>query len=279
MAGRTDPLGPSTYPESAPEVSVKQMKTVAIIPARYASTRLPGKPLLSETGRPLIVHVLDAATRASRLNDVIVATDDLRIANAVADHGGRAVLTRPDHPTGSDRVAEVAAQLSEVDLIVNLQGDEPEVAGASIDLLVELLAERPDVSMATLAAPIVDRAVYDDPSCVKVVRAADGRALYFSRAPIPHHRDLPTSLERSPESPWGLLHLGIYAYRRDFLLRLAQLPPSPLEEAEKLEQLRVLEAGHTILVGVVPERSVGIDTPEDYRRFVERWRSGRVRAA
>nr|WP_244420403.1 3-deoxy-manno-octulosonate cytidylyltransferase [Isosphaera pallida] len=274
-----DPLGSSTHCEFAPEGSVKQMKTVGIIPARYASTRLPGKPLLSETGRPLIVHVLDAAARARRLDQVIVATDDLRIAQAVTDHGGRAVLTRSDHPTGSDRVAEVAAQLTEVDLIVNLQGDEPEVAGASIDLLVDLLADHPEVPMATLAAPIVDRAVYDDPSCVKVVRAANGRALYFSRAPIPHHRDAPSLRGVTPEHPWGLLHIGIYAYRREFLLGLAQVPPSPLEETEKLEQLRVLEAGHPILVGVVPERSVGIDTPEDYRRFVERWRAGRVQAA
>lgn len=245
------------------------MEIVGVIPARFASTRLPGKPLLSDTGRPLIAHVVEAARRARSLERVLVATDDPRIARAVADHGGEAVMTREDHPTGTDRVAEVAAGLPHARVIVNLQGDEPEISGAAIDRLVELLADDPEAPMATLATPITLDSVHHDPSCVKVVMNGRGRALYFSRAPIPFHRD-------PAVGPLGFLHLGIYAYRRDFLLGLARLPQSPLESAEKLEQLRVLEAGFPIAVGVVDEPSIGIDTPDDYRRFVERWRGGRA---
>jgi 3-deoxy-manno-octulosonate cytidylyltransferase (CMP-KDO synthetase) len=180
-------------------------------------------------------------------------------------------MTRSDHPSGTDRVAEVAAGLPDARIVVNLQGDEPEITGEAIDLLVAMLEGDPDAAMATLGTPIRAEAAYRDPSCVKVVRARAGHALYFSRSPIPHHRDgLP-----DPDNPAGLayLHLGIYAYRRAFLLELAGLPPSPLERAEKLEQLRVLEAGRRIAVGIVDEPSVGIDTPEDYRRFVARWRA------
>jgi 3-deoxy-manno-octulosonate cytidylyltransferase (CMP-KDO synthetase) len=178
-------------------------------------------------------------------------------------------MTRADHPSGTDRVAEVAAGLPDASIVVNLQGDEPEVSGHALDLVVSLLENDPDAPMATLATPIRDEAVYRDPSCVKVVCSRAGRALYFSRSPIPCHRDgLP-----APGSPLGFLHLGLYAYRRDFLLTLGTLPPSSLEKAEKLEQLRVLESGHPIAVGFVDEPGVGVDTPEDYRRFVERWRS------
>ncbi|MEO6808171.1 MAG: 3-deoxy-manno-octulosonate cytidylyltransferase [Isosphaeraceae bacterium] len=246
---------------------------VAVIPARFASTRLPGKPLLAETGRPLIQHVVDAARRATRLTRVIVATDDPRIAEAVARFGGEAVLTRADHPSGTDRVAEVAAALPDATIIVNLQGDEPEISGATLDQVVKLLEDDPEAPMATLATPIHDIETYHDLSCVKVVCSRQGRALYFSRSPIPHHRDGPPE---GKGTPLGYLHLGLYAYRRDFLLRLAALPPSPLESAEKLEQLRVLESGQPIAVGIVDEPSVGIDTPEDYRRFVARWRASHV---
>jgi len=249
------------------------MAIVGIIPARFASTRLPGKPLLSDTGRPLIQHVVEAARRASRLDRIIVATDDARIASAVEAFGGEVALTRDDHPTGTDRVAEVIARIPEARLVVNIQGDEPELSGPAIDLVVSLLESDAGALMATLATPIRDEAVYRDPSCVKVVASKAGRALYFSRSPIPHHRDGPPDLLADP--PIALLHLGLYAYRREFLLRLAELPPSPLESAEKLEQLRVLEAGYPIALGVVAEPSVGIDTPEDYRRFVERWRASR----
>ena len=247
------------------------MSIVAVIPARYASSRLPGKPLLAETGRPLIQHVVEAAARSVRLDRVLVATDDERIARVVRGFGGEVVMTKPDHPSGTDRVAEVAAAIPNARIIVNVQGDEPELSPNAIDEVVDRLRDDRDAPMATLATPILDDSVFLDPSCVKVV-ASRGRALYFSRSPIPHHRDgLPAG------HPLGLLHLGLYAYRRDFLLDLAKRPPSPLEQAEKLEQLRVLEAGHPIALGVVDEPSIGIDTPEDYRRFVARWRAARSR--
>lgn len=249
------------------------MEIVGVIPARFASTRLPGKPLLSDTGRPLIRHVVEAARRAKSLDRVIVATDDMRIAEAVRAFGGEVAMTRADHATGTDRVAEVAATLGGTRIIVNLQGDEPEVSGAALDRVVELLRDDPDAPMATLGTPIRDEATYRDPACVKVVCSARGRALYFSRSPIPCHRDGLPDPATAPR-PIAHLHLGLYAYRRDFLLSIASLPPSPLESAEKLEQLRVLDAGYPIAVGIVEEASIGIDTPEDYRRFVERWRAG-----
>src|SRR4051812_26600855 len=252
------------------------MEIVAVIPARYASTRLPGKPLLADTGRPLIQHVVEAARRSRRLERVIVATDDPRIAEAVAGFGGEAVMTREDHPSGTDRVAEVAAGLPGAKIFVNIQGDEPEISGEALDLVVSLLENDPEAPMATLATPIRDESVYRDPSCVKVVCSRRGRALYFSRSPIPCHRDgLPDPATVTP--PVAHLHLGLYAYRRDFLLSIGTLPRSHLEAAEKLEQLRVLEAGYPIAIGIVDEPSVGIDTPEDYRRFVERWYKHRER--
>jgi 3-deoxy-manno-octulosonate cytidylyltransferase (CMP-KDO synthetase) len=251
---------------------VGNMEIVGVIPARFASTRLPGKPLLNHTGRPLIQHVVEAARRSQSLGRIIVATDDRLIAEAVSAVGGEAVMTRADHSTGTDRVAEVAAGLDGARIIVNLQGDEPEVSGEALDRVVALLEEEdPEAPMATLATPIRDEATYRDPACVKVVCSARGRALYFSRSPIPCHRDgLPNPAASG--RPIAHLHLGLYAYRREFLLSIAALPPSPLEAAEKLEQLRVLDAGYPIAVGVVQEASIGIDTPEDYRRFVRRWR-------
>jgi 3-deoxy-manno-octulosonate cytidylyltransferase (CMP-KDO synthetase) len=248
------------------------MEIVGVIPARFASTRLPGKALLSETGRPLIQHVIEAARRARSLERIIVATDDGQIACAATACGCEFMMTRADHATGTDRVAEVAAHLEEARVIVNLQGDEPEVSGEALDRVVALLQSDSAAQLATLATPIQDESVYRDPACVKVVFNRQGRALYFSRSPIPHHRDGFPKGGRAA-TPFGYLHLGLYAYRREFLLQLGSLPASPLEEAEKLEQLRVLEAGHTIVVGLVDERSVGIDTPEDYRRFVARWRA------
>jgi 3-deoxy-manno-octulosonate cytidylyltransferase (CMP-KDO synthetase) len=248
------------------------MEIVCVIPARFASTRLPGKALLSATGRPLIQHTIEAARRAQSLQQIIVATDDERIAAAVTAAGGTVMMTRADHPTGTDRVAEVAARLEGARVIVNLQGDEPEVSGAALDQVVALLDSDREAPMATLATPIRDEAVYRDPACVKVVRSARGRALYFSRSPIPCHRDgLPDPASANP--PVAYLHLGLYAYRREFLLNLSSLPPSPLEAAEKLEQLRVLAAGYPIAVGLVDEPSIGIDTPEDYERFAARERA------
>jgi 3-deoxy-manno-octulosonate cytidylyltransferase (CMP-KDO synthetase) len=246
------------------------MEIVGVIPARFASTRLPGKPLLSETGWPLIQHVVEAARHARSLQRIVVATDDDRIAGAVTAFGGEVMMTRADHATGTDRVAEVAARLEGSRVIVNLQGDEPEVSGETLDRVVALLLNDEEAPMATLATPIHDPSILRDPACVKVVFSRTGRALYFSRSPIPHHRDGPPA--DTAATPLAYLHLGLYAYRREFLLNLRSLPPSALEAAEKLEQLRVLEAGHPIAVGVVDEPSVGIDTPEDYRRFVNRWK-------
>lgn len=244
------------------------MKSVAIIPARYASTRFPGKPLAKETGKYLIQHVVEQVTRASTIDDVIVATDDERIFQAVNAFGGHPVMTRADHPTGTDRVAEVAETL-DADVIVNVQGDEPEIDPAGIDRVVALLADNPDVPVATLACPFPPGADPADPNAVKVVLDARGRALYFSRSLIPYPRDR----AGTPDDPsCRLLHIGIYAYRRTFLLELARLAPTPLEQREKLEQLRVLEHGHPIAVAVVERAAIGIDTPEDYAAFVERSR-------
>lgn len=254
------------------------MRIYGIIPARLQSSRLPRKILLDKTGKPLIQHTWEAACRSRLLTDVIVATDSTEIADTVRQFGGRCEMTG-EHPSGTDRIAEVARKhCLDAELLVNIQGDEPEIDPASIDVLVQTLGDHPIAQMATLATAITSRGQLDDPSCTKVVCAAGGRALYFSRCPIPHCRDRDTdelfqlAEQSSIASPW-LLHLGVYAYRRDFLLALTELPASRLEELEKLEQLRALEAGASIQVTVVEHRSVGIDTPDDYARFVERHRS------
>ncbi len=244
------------------------MTAVAIIPARYASTRFPGKPLAADTGKPLIQHVVERVRAARRIERVIVATDDARIAEAVRGFGGAVEMTRPDHPSGTDRIAEVAGRL-DADLIVNVQGDEPEMDPAAIDALVELMASRPDAKVGSLACRFADEADVLNPACVKVVLDGQGNALYFSRSVIPYPRDAAGRIE-SPDR-W-LLHLGIYAYRRDFLLELSRTPPTPLERAERLEQLRVLELGERIAIAVVDHAATGIDTPEQYAAFVERFR-------
>lgn len=246
------------------------MDAIGIIPARLQSTRLPRKLLLNETGRPLLQHTWERACLASRLDRVLVATDSDEIAAAVRDFGGEAVRTG-EHPSGTDRIAEVVRSLDERPaLVVNIQGDEPEIDSQQIDLAVQLLEDCPQAGMSTLATPIVEAAERDSPSCVKVVCSQDGRALYFSRATIPHARDDNPDELLHRSSPW-LLHIGLYAYRSRTLLELAETPQSPLESLEKLEQLRALESGVRIQVGIVQHRSVGIDTPEDYARFVRRW--------
>lgn len=267
-------------------------QTIAIIPARLTSSRLPGKMLLADTGKPLIQYAWEAAKRAKSLDEVMIATDSPEIAEAARRFGARVEMTG-EHPSGGDRIAEVVRRCGQdAEIVVNLQGDEPEMSPESIDRLVDSLRRRPDIEMATLATPILDMATLMDRSCVKVVCAADGRALYFSRLPIPFYRDGdPAALFRQRSavsdqpsavgeledasyegSPW-LLHLGIYAYRKDFLLAITQMPQSRLEKLESLEQLRALDAGASILVSVVKHRSVGIDTSEDYARFVERQRN------
>jgi 3-deoxy-manno-octulosonate cytidylyltransferase (CMP-KDO synthetase) len=251
------------------------MRIVIVIPARYASSRLPAKPLLRETGKYLIQHVYERAC-ASRADDVIVATDDERIARAVDSFGGRFRMTRDDHPSGTDRVAEVAAGL-DAEIIVNLQGDEPLIEPATLDLLSDLLRHDAQADMATLAVPIATLEQWRDPNCVKLVRDHQGRALYFSRSPIPYVRDGAPDFRMQP--PMFLQHLGLYAYRRAFLLELAQQPPEPLEQFEKLEQLRVLALGKAIQVGVIAHAGQGVDTPEDYARFVQEYRTQQRRAA
>ena len=240
-----------------------------VIPARLASTRLPRKLLLRETGKTVLQHTYESASRARKPLGICVAADHEEIAAAVRAFGGQVRMTNPAAATGTDRVAEVARDLVDIDVIVNVQGDEPEVAGAAIDLAVQLLEDNPQAVMSTLATPIRSRERLSDPACVKVVFDEQGRALYFSRSPIPHARDWDDSL-LTADPPHFHQNIGLYAYRRDFLLQLAGLPRSSLERVENLEQLRVLAAGYTILVGVVARATIGIDTPEDYRAFVRR---------
>ncbi len=241
------------------------MKVVAIIPARYGSTRLSGKPLLNATGKPLIQHVVETVMLAERIEAVYVATDDERIAVAVRGFGGEAIMTAADHVSGTDRLAEAAEKigLGDDDIIVNVQGDEPEMTPDHVDRLVSLLIDS-SCPMATLAAPLSPSEA-EKPDNVKVVLSSDGSAMYFSRAKIPYDRD-----GRGGEY---LLHLGIYAYRKEFLLKFAAMPPTPAEQAEKLEQLRALENGYRIAVAVVESAAPGIDTADDYAAFVARMKN------
>jgi 3-deoxy-manno-octulosonate cytidylyltransferase (CMP-KDO synthetase) len=233
------------------------MTAIGLIPARYASSRFPGKPLVEIAGKTMIEHVYTRASQARSLSGVWVATDDERIAEAVRSFGGRVVMTRPDHPSGTDRIAEAAASL-EADVVVNVQGDEPLLDPAVIDAVVAPFTANPDVEMSTLAVPIHEPRDVQDPSVVKVVVGANGHALYFSRLPIPYYRT-----GRPGEY---LKHIGLYGYRKDFLLRYASLPPTPLERAECLEQLRALEWGHRIYVVRTDHDAVSVDTPEDLER-------------
>jgi 3-deoxy-manno-octulosonate cytidylyltransferase (CMP-KDO synthetase) len=237
------------------------MKIIGIIPARYASSRFPGKPLVSIGGRPLIQRVVEQCRKAASLADVIVATDDERIA-AVARPFCRVELTRTDHHSGTDRVAEVAARC-DCDAVVNVQGDEPLIEPTVIDAVAGALK---DCEMSTAATPILDPANLGNPAVVKVVTDAVGRALYFSRNPIPHVRKDGGALGDRPVQFPFLRHLGIYGYRREALLRLVQWSVSALEQAEKLEQLRALENGMRIAVVRVRDEGIGVDTPEDVAR-------------
>jgi 3-deoxy-manno-octulosonate cytidylyltransferase (CMP-KDO synthetase) len=248
------------------------LRSTIVIPARLASTRLPRKLLLRETGRPLIQHTYEAAIKAARPRDVIVAADCDEIAAAVRGFGGRVELTSPACASGTDRVAEVARTLPDVDVLVNVQGDEPEISAAAIDLAVELLERDSAAVMSTLATPIRSKDKLHDPACVKVIFDQRQRAIYFSRAAIPFARNWDDAL-LAAEPPHFFQHIGLYAYRRQFLLHLAELPRAGIERIENLEQLRVLDAGCTILVGVIDEPTIGIDTPEDYRAFVDRCRA------
>ncbi|MEM1062299.1 MAG: 3-deoxy-manno-octulosonate cytidylyltransferase [Planctomycetota bacterium] len=255
--------------------------TLAVVPARLESTRLPRKMLLSLTGRPLVVHTVEAVVASGVFDDVVVATDSREIADAVREAGYEAAMTGPAS-SGTDRIAAVVREMSpqeRPEIVVNVQGDEPEIEPSALAAVVDAIAGTPAAEMATLSTPLTDAAGIEDPARVKVVTAADGRALYFSRAPIPFVRDAAAGADFAPATPWAL-HIGTYAYRTEFLLRFAGMPPSRLERLEGLEQLRALEAGATIAVASVGHAAVGIDTAEDYARFVARHAEARgVRAA
>jgi 3-deoxy-manno-octulosonate cytidylyltransferase (CMP-KDO synthetase) len=242
------------------------MNVACIIPARYGAQRFPGKPLANTTGKYLIQHVYENAARARCFRDVIVATDDVRIADAVRSFGGRVEMTRADHPSGTDRIAEVAARI-DADAVINVQGDEPHIRPELLEKLADLLTGDPSAQMATLASRCRDISEVLTPNVVKVVFDRRGRALYFSRSVIPFDRSAFLAGETFPYHNY-FKHIGVYAYRRDFLLRYPTMPRTPLEELESLEQLRALENGHTILVAEVDYSGRGIDTPQDYDAFV-----------
>lgn len=231
------------------------MKVLCVIPARYASTRLPGKPLSMIAGKPMIQHVYERACQAQMPDEVIVATDNELVEKAVAAFGGKAVMTSPDHPSGTDRLAEVALMYPNVDVIVNVQGDEPMIPPEVIDNLAKAFEADAELNMATMKV-VMDEADYDNPAAVKVVTDLNGYALYFSRSLMPYPRN-------KPEGYKVYKHVGIYAYRRNFLLKYAALQPTPLEKAESLEQLRALENGYKIKVLESAFKGIGVDTPED----------------
>jgi 3-deoxy-manno-octulosonate cytidylyltransferase (CMP-KDO synthetase) len=250
------------------------MKITAIIPARYGSTRFEGKPLVDILGKPMIQWVYEGVRESKLIEEVIVATDDQRILEAVQGFGGRAVMTSPDHPTGTDRVAEVARKLRS-EIIVNVQGDEPLIKGTVIDKAIQPLLGEPDLSMSTLITRIEEVKDWLNPHIVKVVVDEKGFALYFSRSPIPFPRDL--QIDRLESNPFGtkrplpkrvFKHIGVYIYDRKFLLKFSKMKPTPLEKLEKLEQLRVLEKGYRIKVIPVQYEPVCVDTPEDLRKVI-----------
>jgi 3-deoxy-manno-octulosonate cytidylyltransferase (CMP-KDO synthetase) len=264
------------------------LKILACIPAHYSSTRFPGKVLAKDTGKFLIQHVYEQASRAKLLDKVIIAADDQRVVDAAKSFGAECVLTSVKHQSGTDRIAEAVADIN-ADIVVNLQADEPEIDPASIDYVARLLIDNPDYPMATLAAPFDNAEQVANPNIVKVVvawsveRRADrkklsavrcplnadcGKAIYFSRFPIPYDREK----AGIGDLKQYLRHIGIYAYRKEFLLKITALPQTPLEKTEKLEQLRAIENGFGILVGKVKHTCDGIDTPQQYAEFVKRYK-------
>ena len=272
------------------------MKVIAVIPARYSSTRFAGKVLAKDTGKFLIQHTYEQACMAKLPEKVIIATDDEKVVAAAKEFGAECVLTSPDHQSGTDRIAEAVAILADSgqriadseqelhakrytlnanekrytldtdDIVINLQGDEPEIDPDSIDYLAKLLMDHPDCPMATLSADFQSAEQIADPNIVKVIIGRNKRAIYFSRQPIPYDRDA-AGVGKVQQYQ---RHIGIYAYRKDFLLEITGLPQTPLEKIEKLEQLRAIEHGYPILVGKVQHTCDGIDTPEQYAEFVGR---------
>ncbi len=236
------------------------MQTIGIIPARYDSVRFPGKPLVDIRGKTMIQRVYERASAAAELDLVVVATDDVRIQDTVLAFGGRVQMTRRDHPSGTDRVAEAALEFPESDLIINIQGDEPFIFSEQIDQLVRFIRDRPSLEIATMSKRMTDRSLIENPNVVKIVTNIDGQALYFSRAPIPFQRG-------TKEDSHYRKHIGLYIFRAAALQRITALPPHPLEQSEKLEQLRWLANGFKIGVAETELESIAIDHPEDLIRL------------
>lgn len=240
------------------------MHIACIIPARYGSTRLPGKPLAMIGDKPMIQRVYEQVSKATEIEQVIVATDDQRVYDAVVAFGGQAMMTRPDHLTGTDRLAEVAVTHTEIDVIINVQGDEPLIDASVIDALAREFKEDSSLQMGTVGCPLLEEE-YNEPSAVKVIVNRLGNAMYFSRSLIPYPRN---AFVQPP-----LKHVGMYGYQRQFLLDYAKMEPTPAELTESLEQLRALENGYTIRVITTNQRFVGVDTPEDLDRVNEIFRT------
>jgi 3-deoxy-manno-octulosonate cytidylyltransferase (CMP-KDO synthetase) len=241
---------------------------IGVIPARYASSRFPGKPLVDIRGKSMIRRVYEQATQASRLADVLVATDDERIATEVASFGGKVELTSTQHHSGTERLTEVAPRYPSATHFINIQGDEPYVHPEQLDLLAALLTQ-PEAELATLAMRLHDPALLHNPNIVKVAMGSQGQAVYFSRHAIPYCRDGGEAADWLRRGPY-FKHLGLYGYRRDVLMRYPTLSPSPLEQAESLEQLRWLAHGYRMLVGLTEQEAISIDTPEDLARLLAR---------
>lgn len=239
-------------------MTISKPSVLAVIPARYGSSRFPGKPLADMNGKPMIVRVLQQAHKATLISHIVVATDDERIVNAVEQAGYQAVMTQSDHPSGTDRVWEVAQQYPQHAYIVNIQGDEPAIEPAVLDQLTERLINTPQADLVTPLTPIKPDEIetLNNPNAVKAVIAPDGKALYFSRSPIPYVRN-----HTPPFTPYR--HIGLYGYQRHALEKLTQWPPSPLEQLEQLEQLRALENSLNIYTFITPYSPIGVDTPED----------------
>lgn len=241
------------------------VKIIAVIPARYDSTRLAGKVLLNETGKYLIQHTYESALKASRLDSIIIAADDPKVVSACSEFGAKAVMTSRSHQSGTDRIAE-AVKNSDAEIIINIQGDEPEIDSVNIDVIADLMVSNPKCQMGTLVAGFENQQDIHNPDIVKCIVDNSGKAIYFSRCPIPYSRDVRGIGDKS----FYLRHIGIYAYRKDFLNKFTALPQSNLEKIEKLEQLRAIENGYSICTAKVNHTCAGIDTPEQYKAFVER---------
>lgn len=245
-------------------INAQKANILAIIPARYASTRFPGKPLALIHGKSMISRVVEQVKKSDSIHEVIVATDDARIFDHVSDFGGKAVMTSPEHQSGTDRCAEIAAAYPTADIVLNVQGDEPFIQAQQLDLLVDTLLKNPSFQIATLAKKISSIEELDNPNVVKLVMTANEHALYFSRYPIPYSRSTQMS-ERLGKHDF-YKHIGLYGFHRQTLLEISKSPPSPLELSESLEQLRWLENGYGIAVGITDLETIGIDTPEDLER-------------